>query len=398
VQIYSLNPATLGQTILIKALDVADGRITNTSPNNVPELTRWGGDLAALDNGNFVAVPEDRSLIHNLTGRAVVATIVGPDGSIVKDTFRIGNGASDEIWSNVAAYRGGFAVRIGKTGIIYFFDNSGNLQGTVNVTNIVIPFGVGDRGDSGRIASDIRSSYLYFAEKAPDPTGSGGAGPGAVYLGIWDTRTRNFVTSAAISETDTNVHEVSRTTLAVDALDRVCVIYGLRPNTNTFANEQIAGRVMAFDGTNITFLTPTFLPFMNHDSDGAETQLGFKTFNASIAMTPRQICIAAKGRVNSTNNPAAGPDTAPLTDLYTVISHPAPVAAPRPQTTVTKSGSNVIISWPADAGLFTLQSTPTLAPTAWANVNPQPPIVSSGSQYTMTAAIGPANKYFRLAR
>lgn len=87
-------------------------------------------------------------------------------------------------------------------------------------------------------------------------------------------------------------------------------------------------------------------------------------------MTTRQICIAAKGMINSANNPAGGPDTADMTALYTVIGHPAPVPPPRPQITLTRLGSNTVLSWSGDAGLFTLQSTPTLSPAAWANVSP----------------------------
>src|SRR5439155_6305264 len=41
------------------------------------------------------------------------------------------------------------------------------------------------------------------------------------------------------------------------------------------------------------------------------------------AMTRGQICIAAKGIINNNNDPAAGPNTAPETTVYTVITQPA---------------------------------------------------------------------------
>ena len=51
------------------------------------------------------------------------------------------------------------------------------------------------------------------------------------------------------------------------------------PNINIFGgsvssatSKQIVARVLQFDGTNFTFLTHSFFPFVNHDSTGALTQ------------------------------------------------------------------------------------------------------------------------------
>ena len=132
---------------------------------------------------------------------------------------------------------------------------------------------------------------------------------------------------------------------------------------------------------------------MNYDPDGS---LGLTTIQPSVAMTLREICIAAKGTVNNVNNPAGGPNTATETTLYTVISHPAPVSSTAPTITATKSGNNLVISWDAALGSFTLQSTAAL-PGGWSNVVPQPPIVSAGGRNTMTVAIGSGNTFFRLS-
>jgi len=314
VQSYSLNPSTLAPTPLCKALDSAFGRCcTNASyPNaTATQLSRLQHALG-LSDGNFVAVVEDRSELLNPTANAAVATIFRADGSVVKEAFKIADG---DQWSNVAAFRGGFCVR--HLGILYFFDNAGNLQGSVDQVTSGLPFGT-SRCDETRIASDIRSYYVYLAGRTPDSTQS------PVSVAIWDSRTRAFVTSATISETDPAVHAVDLVDVAVDALDRFCVVYPLKP-TADFLTYQVVARVMSFNGASISYLTPTFFPFVNYDRDGS---LGLLTDSASVAMTTRQICISAAGIINSTNNPAAGPDTSPLTDVYTVISHPAPVAAP----------------------------------------------------------------------
>src|SRR5439155_20591792 len=82
VQTFRLEPGTLAPTPLSKAFDVANGRLTSGTAQS-DQNTRFGGELAALDNGNFVATVEDRSKERNPAGNAAVATIVGPNGAIV---------------------------------------------------------------------------------------------------------------------------------------------------------------------------------------------------------------------------------------------------------------------------------------------------------------------------
>src|SRR5205814_4240876 len=149
-------------------------------------------------------------------------------------------------------------------------------------------------------------------------------GKAPVSVAIWDSRTRKFVASATVSDTDPAIHVADRVAVAVDAADRFCVAYGLQPN-GKFSQEQVAARVMQFDGSNITYLTHSFFPFVNYDPDGS---LGLTTVTPNVAMTTRQICIAAKGTINSTNIPAGGANTAAETTLYTVISHPDPQNSP----------------------------------------------------------------------
>ena len=159
IQLYKLDPTTLTQTPLSKALDSANGRLTTGDPQGNNQITRFGGELAGLDNGNFVSVVEDRSKVRNPDGDAVVATIFAPDGSVVKESFVVANG---DIWSNAAAYQGGFAVRV--NGIIYFYDNSGNLKGQVDQRPPGETFDAG-RGDGTRIAAHINSPYVYLIGK-----------------------------------------------------------------------------------------------------------------------------------------------------------------------------------------------------------------------------------------
>ena len=79
VQTFKVDPATLAQTALSKAQDSANGRRTSgTAPGN--QITRFGGDVAALSDGNFVSVVEDRSNQLRPDGNCATATIFSADG------------------------------------------------------------------------------------------------------------------------------------------------------------------------------------------------------------------------------------------------------------------------------------------------------------------------------
>jgi len=66
------------------------------------------------------------------------------------------------------------------------------------------------------------------------------------------------------------------------------------------------------------------------------------------------------------------------------------------QLTVSRSGNNFIISWPADATGFVLESTPNLRPPiAWTVVT-NPPAVQSGGQMTVTVGTTNVSRFFRL--
>jgi hypothetical protein len=389
-QVFSLDPSTLAQTPSTKAWDYVYGPFVANAigaPGNAPQFSRTGGRSEFLNNGNIVVMIDDKTGLVSTAGEVTTFAIITPEGAVVKGPTLVDPHA---IWDNMAAFQGGFAIRVGvgTDSILYFYDNAGNPTHTnyVNASS-GLSFGT-DRGDGHRIGSDIRSHYVYVAGQTP-------AKPQApVSVAIFDSRTGNFVAQTTVTDTDPTVSLTDRVSIAVDALDRFCVAYVFQPNSDF--QQQVAARVMAFDGTNITSLTHSFFPFVNYESNPTNI-LGLKTFGPNVSMTTRQICIAAKGSFNSTNNPAGGPDTAAETTLYTVINHPGAVPS-APLITVANVAGNLVVSWPADAGTFTLQSTAKIAPTSWSPVTPQPPTVQVGNNFQMTMPISAGNVYFRLAR
>jgi hypothetical protein len=379
VQTFSLDPITLAQTMVSKAFDSAFGRCcTNTTPIDTvsEQISRFGGDLAGLDDGNFVSVVEDRSKINNPAANAAVATIFRPDGSIVKEAFKVADG---DLWSNVAAYRGGFAVRV--AGVIYFFDNAGTLQGQVNQNTSGDSFDPG-RGDGTRLFGHVNSPYLYLVGKVTTAT--------TVKVAVWDTRNRQFVALASASEAGFP-GDTDRANGAVDALNRLTVSWVSRPPS--YVNQQVAARVLALDETTKTIgpLTPSFFPFIN-----ASTNDTIRSLQMSVAMTTRQICVAAKGEINLQNNPGAGATSPREVNFYTVFSNPAPQNDPTPAVggggpalLVARSGNTVTISWPAAVTGFVLEETSTLTNPSWGTV-------SGVVNNSVNVTAGSGNKFYRL--
>ncbi|HLJ94762.1 MAG TPA: hypothetical protein VKU02_16360 [Gemmataceae bacterium] len=327
VQNYSLDPTTLTQTPTSKAYDAILGRLKGgVASAGGTEIGRFGGDMVGLSNGNFLVVVDDES---NLIApvRSATAVIVAADGSIVKDSFVIGPGT---IWSNVAAFKGGFCVRL--NGILMFYDNSGTLQGEASQSDAafvdnqgnVFSFS-GDRGDGTRIASHINSNYVSLA-------GAGGSPLSQVRVAVWDARDQSFQGSINVNELSAAnggtdpvdfLPTFDRANLAVDALNRVLVTYEVQQAP---AAEQVAARVLAFDPTSATFsyLTQSFLPFINNDFLGLANGPPIKSYRVSPSMTTKELLIAAKGLPNSLNMPDQGSDVPGDTNFYTVITHPNP--------------------------------------------------------------------------
>ncbi|MBI3849902.1 MAG: hypothetical protein HY298_06375 [Verrucomicrobia bacterium] len=395
VQTYSLNTSTLVQSPLHKAFDAVNGQQTAAYAGNAPEVSRFGGGLTVLDNGNSVVVIHDKTTYTDPAANVTTFAIITPSGGIVKSNTLVD---PRDIWDNVSAFKGGFAVRCHDT--IYFYNNAGNLQGSTLQSASGVSFDTG-RGDGTRIASHIFSPYVYLAGEINEGTN------GIVRLAVWDSRTRAFVAQTAITTCyqpgdGGGNHGPDRVNLAVDACDRVCVTYAVNPDNSDAANfsfRQIAARVVQFNPrrSNFSFLSPEFFPFVNQDRVGAGVQT-IQTIGSSVAMTTKEICIAAKGSINSTNNPSAGADSATETTVYTVISHPAPEADPTlPILGIAQSGSNVIVSWATNTCDYVVQSA-TSVTGPYADLSPQPPIVVVGGSKTVTIPIGSGNLFVRLVR
>jgi uncharacterized repeat protein (TIGR03803 family) len=73
------------------------------------------------------------------------------------------------------------------------------------------------------------------------------------------------------------------------------------------------------------------------------------------------------------------------------------VSAPAPTLTIFPSGTNVVLTWPTNAAVFTLQATTNLvSPAVWSTVSPGPVVVNG--QNTFIEAISDTQKFYRLSQ
>ena len=70
---------------------------------------------------------------------------------------------------------------------------------------------------------------------------------------------------------------------------------------------------------------------------------------------------------------------------------------PRPQLTISPSGTNVVLSWPTYSCGFTLQSATNLGSSAVWTTNLPSPVVVNG-QNTVTNPISGMQQYYRLSQ
>jgi uncharacterized repeat protein (TIGR03803 family) len=70
---------------------------------------------------------------------------------------------------------------------------------------------------------------------------------------------------------------------------------------------------------------------------------------------------------------------------------------PPPQLTITRSGTNVIVTWPANFNGFTLEFATNLVPPAVWNTNLPVPVAVNG-QFTVTNPISGSQKFYRLTQ
>ncbi len=303
-QIFELTPN--GPQPISNVFDPVYGGMTGQFVGKI----RKGG-VAALSNGNFVAVGEDRT-----EDRFAFGSIVREDGSIVKGPFNFDNdGFSHSYWENLTAYDGGFAIRLDSPRnadgpvTLQFYDNDGNFQGlwdqiptdnpddplfdVANPDGFTTSINSGNRGDHIRIRSNIDDNKIYYAGYGLDFFGTSGW----VYLTVIDAGTQQTIANIRVNEQPQdengydNFAQAQRVSLDIDSKGNVCVAWSDNANSET---SQIVARIYDAD---LNPVTESFLAFQDADlgfgSPEGEIN-GVNTQHCDVAMSDTQILISAR--------------------------------------------------------------------------------------------------------
>lgn len=275
-QLFELTPS--GPQPITTVFDALYGGIDGEQGGS---HMRFGGDMRFLSNGNVVICPEDRSS-NTIDGTAAVAAIYnGATGARITAPF-VGNGlgVARDIWSNLAAFDGGFMIR--NSGTLTTFDNEGNVVLTLGLADVSIVADMG-RADGSRIGASIHGQHVYLAGK--DSLGD-------VYLTKINAISGEKVGEVLVSEEffiDLEA-DFDSVDVGVDANENVVVSYSGAVGASA-PNRDALARI--FD-SDLNPVTPTFYAFNNHNT-AAEGDLGNRGAEGNCSMDTERIVIAMNG-------------------------------------------------------------------------------------------------------
>lgn len=265
---------------------------------------RWGGDMVFLSNGNLLVCPEDRTRF-TVGGTAAVAAIYnGETGARITPPFVAnGDGVPKEIWSNVAAFNGGFMVR--NSGTLTTFDNEGNVKLTLDQLALSSVADTG-RADDSRICGSIDNNYVYLSGKDLD---------GEISLTQIDAITGTTVKEVKVTEEFfLDIAEAYSTVdCAVDDAGNVVVSWSTK-----FIGVLQPDAMARIFNSDLEPVTPSFFVFNAHNSD-AEGDLGYRSAEGNCSMDNQRIVIAMNGIIDDVET---GEYTPAESTLVTVLANP----------------------------------------------------------------------------
>ncbi len=273
-QLYELTAS--GPVALTNVFDGLYGGIDGSQ--NGAQM-RFGGDMRFLSNGNLMICPEDRSGNTVSGNGAVFAIYDGATGArITEPRSGRADGSTGEIWSNCAAFDGGFALRV--SGVISTFDNDGNVMGSVGLGDVTSVNDMG-RADDSRIAANINHEFIYICGKDADSQ---------VVVTKINALTLEEVNEVVVTEEFFFDYggQPHRTDCSTDENGNVIVWwdYDIIPS--------YTDAVARIFNSDLEPLGKSFYCYTNHNSD-AEGDLGFYSHEGSVTMDNERIIVASNG-------------------------------------------------------------------------------------------------------
>ncbi|RJP27110.1 MAG: hypothetical protein C4527_13830 [Candidatus Omnitrophota bacterium] len=275
VQLFNKTPN--GPVPITKVIDpvYGQGNIAGVQNNQM----RFGGDMRFLSDGNLIVVVEDRNKGVVPGGNAAVGTLFnGETGAVIKGPFNAaGDDQPHEIWSNMAPFDGGFAVRT--QGIMTLYNNAAEVQHVVVQSDWTTVKDTG-RGDGTRICSTITSDFVYIL---------GNDDIGDMVLSRINAKTAQADTQIVVNEEELWFNGTfGRGDCAIDEKGNICVAYVF----NDGVQDQVVARIF---GSNLEPAGPTFYAFTVHDRYDAASIMGYVSKEVNVSMNNQRIIIGANG-------------------------------------------------------------------------------------------------------
>ena len=165
---------------------------------------------------------------------------------------------------------------------------------------------------------------------------------------------------------------------------------------------------ITFTGTvpTATDPSPYFCGFGEYSLLGSQNtnSSSYQDYTGMAPQNGSQILIFVSGRgiypyvatnynIYTFTNGAWSPSTPPLAICQPAVFY---VPSSTPQLSINLSSTNVVLTWPTNAGGFALLSTTNVFPTAWIT-NSTVPVIVNG-QNTVTNPISGGRQFFRLSQ
>lgn len=199
-------------------------------------------------------------------------------------------------------------------------------------------------------------------------------------------------------------------TKSTSALLQGTVPLGVAPFTNIVVDVYIADDEAWTNGEKFQFEELAYTDPATSQTDFygfAEGKTWLGAFNVNSAQNLSSIPYQFAFDISELNIPANALVT--ITASYTSnaigthnpVMHTSPFSLPVtlpvvPRLFFTQSGTNLSLSWPTNAGLFTIQATPALNPAAWSDLIPQPALHIAGANYQANIILPGNTGFFRL--
>ena len=131
--------------------------------------------------------------------------------------------------------------------------------------------------------------------------------------------------------------------------------------------------VFVYGMTNATTLGPLYTTYTKEQLDAATGNTGAQYFGFDATVDGKRLLLGAlQGKVFELEG--------------------------RPPLDIARSGSTIVLSWPASVAAQVIQSSASLAPGSFSDLIPQPTIIQDGEMKTASLPVGSTNTFLRLRK